>query len=551
MNATSDQLAAVTSTAPLTFVVAGPGSGKTRTLIWRIEHLLREDVSPATIVAITFTNAAAREIEHRLANGGNHDRLGFVGTLHSFMLKLLRAHHALVNYGPHIGVLTEEEGTELIDQIVADQKYNGTVSDLTNAIAAGPPSLGTRLTKAQLTAAAFYQTLRRSNLMTFDSILIYGEFLLRAMRPTILSKDQSWQFSHYLIDEAQDSSAMDMRIYGALVGDRYFVGDPDQSIYAFRGADVSQCLNVAKVAKVITLEDNFRCGSAICTAAQRLIEHNQKRHPKVTRSATGFSGLITYTECSTPAAEACYVIQEIQKSTPLPSDIAVLVRTNDLVREFSDHLRGAGIPVSERIVKPRPADFPAARLFLMHLNNPEDDYSTLRAVAAIMGPDAAQELKLRAAQSMQSCNEAWRNHTRPTIEELGEFMGSFQSDTQKLIAAAISDLSPDADLSDVILALNSQYEGEEFGEGVTVTTCHSAKGREWRVVFLPAFEQEMIPGTRKSMDIEEERRLAYVAMTRAKEELVISRSLKRVPKWGKPVLTETHPSQFIAEAGIS
>lgn len=546
MNPTPQQLAAVLSSSPLTFVIAGAGAGKTKTLIWRVEHLVDAGAEPQNIVAITFTNAGAKEMEKRL--GAIGIRIGYVGTLHSFMLRLLRAHHTVVGYKPMINVLDEEESEAFRVKIESDLKYNGTQTALDAAIAAGPPQATERLSKERLVAAHYYKALKSANLMTFDSILIYG---LKVCQHLKNSPMLNWS-NYYLIDEVQDSSAIDFKIYGALVGDRFFAGDTDQAIYSFRGGEVALSLNLATVAKVFLLEDNFRCGSRICDAAQRLIENNRSRYPKETRSATGFPGAVEVRSYSDPSIEAAGIANTIATSDMARNDIAVLVRTNDLVKEYANHLRSVGISVAERVFKERPADFGKAKRLLAFLNNPDDDYIAERWLDVHVEAQQVSQIKSAAAAAFKTINQFHFKIKPPVpLEAVGqEVLNHCSAETWGHLIGPFSDLPDGSTIADLILAIGSQETGEDIGDGVTVTTIHGAKGREWGVVFLPAFEQQTIPGVRKSMDIEEERRLAYVAFTRAKQSLIISHSRVRVQKFGRLTAEVVSPSQFIAEAGL-
>lgn len=564
MNPTPQQLAAFKSTSPLTFVIAGAGSGKTRTLIWRIQHLIEHlNVDPSQIVSITFTNAAAKEIQERIEER-KLGKLGFIGTLHSFMLRLLRENAHLVGYKPTINVLDEEESESFRVKIEADLKYNGTQAALTEAIAKGPPPANERLSKERLVAAAYYKALKSANLMTFDSILIYGRHLLQTMKsnydnPQKLSRSYdlthpTLDYDHFLIDECQDSSKLDFEIYGSLVGDRYFTGDTDQAIFGWRGGDVAQCLKIASVSKVFLLEENFRCGERICEAAQRLIEHNKTRYPKTTMSRTGFPGAVEVRSYSDPNVEAAGIANTIANTDIYRDQIAVLVRTNDLVKEYANHLRSVGIPISERIVKERPQDFWKAKLLLAFLNNPDDDYVAEKWLnVSESNPAVKEEIRTSAAKQFTTINQyRYKLPNNLSTYAVAAHLGvsDISNESGEMICKLAERLPNDSTIADLILAIGSQDEGEEIGHGVTVTTIHASKGREWSLVFLPAFEQQIIPSERKSMDLEEERRLAYVAMTRAKSSLVISHARVRVPKFGRPVHQATVPSQFIAEAGL-
>lgn len=555
MSPTPQQQAALESASPLTFVVAGAGAGKTKTLVWRIQHLVEQlDVDPLKIVALTFTNGAAKVMKQRLE--AIHITLGFVGTLHSFVLRLLRDHAPLVGYKPSINILDEEESELFRNKVASDHKWDGTDKELDAAIAMGPPLATERLTKSRLVAAAYYKALKGANLMTFDAILIYGLMVCRAIKIEAMG---GLPYTHYLIDEVQDSSPLDFKIYGSLVGDRYFSGDPDQAIFSFRKGDVSLCLSLANTAKVLLLEDNFRCGSNICDAAQRLILHNRSRYPKTTRSATGFEGDIAVVSYSDPSVEAAGIANHIASCSIDRSDIAVLVRTNDLVTEYANHLRAVGIPISERVYKPRPEDFWKAKVLLAFLNNPDDDYVADKWLRVVTTEHAVE--RARALNTFRTINQQSFKMKRATsfmeIQTLGT---QFISSASMELIAKVNATLPSFDIADLILAIGKESDAEEVGEGVVVTTIHGAKGREFSLVFLPAFENTICPLISKRVDLEEERRLAFVAITRAKHSLVISHAavrvtsedrarMKRSPSF-RAIPVATTPSQFIAEAGL-
>lgn len=302
------------------------------------------------------------------------------------------------------------------------------------------------------------------------------------------------------------------------------------------------------------LEDNFRCGSAICDAANALISHNKDRYPKITRSASPTRGTIGVSCFEIPAEEMSNIAITISRSAFKPSEIAVLVRTNDLVREFATHLRSVGIPIAERVYKERPADFRKAMLLLSFLNNPDDDYVARKWLYTVCGTEADPIIQ-KAQSEFKTINEIAFKWRRPeSVSNIHNwFIGqaSLSDDSIKILTQVASDLPAGADIADLILAIGRHDHGEEIGEGVFVGTCHSAKGREFSHVFTPAFEQQFHPGLQKDVDVQEARRLAYVAFTRAKEHLSISFCQKRLLKWGGFNPVEVLPSQFIAEAGLS
>lgn len=534
-----NQLKAVNSDDANIVCIASPGSGKTRTLTERIARLVRDGHDPRRFAVLTFTNAAADELTKRIVD----TKLGYCGTLHGFMLRAIQAHGSRVGLGPNPTVLDEQQAADMLRRCVIEQRYRGTKRDIDEALRAGPSVKAPTL--AGLVAMAYFQTLASGNLLTFDTILHYGQRVAHLCTG----------YTHLFVDEAQDSSLHDWDIYDALpMPNKFFVGDVDQAIYSFRGGDPSGLIawSLGRDVVTIRLEDNYRCAGAIAETAQQLIERNANRVRKSTVSKTWELGKVftiayptAFEEMQKTCAWVCGVMSP-------QNSVAVLLRTNHLARQFSEALEAAGVRVAKRLAPTTPLDWRTCKAALAFLNDPENDMLASLFQAHINGQAVADKLRINAAAQGKSINAMTFNlgpvyslHTvGQTLRRLG-----ISVESVALVDKALAGMPVDDALHDLTIRLIEQENHtDEVGDGVTVCTMHAAKGREFDCVFLPAFEQSVIPGDRKNGDVEEERRLAYVAMTRARHELVISWTAERKPEWGPAVPAK--PSQFVEEAGL-
>lgn len=532
------QRRAVETTSFRTVAIAGPGSGKTRTLVERIIYLIQHGTSPNDIAAITFTNDAARELERRLEM-----KLGYCGTLHGFMLRLLQRHGSLVGYQGRVGVLDEEQATDLLNRCSSELSYKGTKKALNDAIARQDSLQGRMVTEAELVACHFFKILRKANLVTFDMALQVGLKLAGRVQTE----------SFIFVDEFQDSCDLDAKIYEALPKRQiFYVGDPDQAIYSFRGGDVSNLMQLTTgTSAVILLEENFRSDREICEVADRLIRHNENRVHKRTIPVSSDPGLVDVFSFPAPDGELAWLSQTIREKGP--SRCAVLLRTNVLVDQYSEYLSGIGLPVATKKRQRTPEDWKQAKNFVALLNDPENDLLAYWFLEAHHGPKKANQAKLEAMASGKSINQHGLNLPHASVQDVPNLMARVGTSRDSItrVEDAIKRLPEGATMVDLAMAMiESDQHTDEIGDGVTITTYHSAKGREWDVVFLPAFEQQIIPGSKKNQDIEEERRLAYVGITRAKHELFISFCDKRKPTFGGFKPEDVQPSQFLSEAGL-
>lgn len=541
----SQQQSAVESDERLICMMAGPGSGKTHTLIERTRRLIEDGNDPAMMAVITFTNEAARELERR-----SEHAFGYCGTLHGFMLRLLQQHGSLIGLGEKLTILDEAARDALLKEVCKESGYRGTKGELQAALDLGPHWLenskgaGNALSKAQTAALLYYQRLCAGSMADYDSILHFGLRLARALDPWDL------KFLYLFVDEYQDSSPLDAQIYDALpVSDRFYIGDPDQSIYAFRGASVENILQLAERpdAQVLALEDNYRSGARICAVAQCLIEHNAARPAKRTRSARDIDSSITLERFIEEREELVWIARQIN-ALPDAGECAVLVRTNKLVEYFRDGLAGFGVPMPRVKRAATPADWSKAQLLLSLLCNPDNDRLAYAWLLETKGQAAADNAKLEALSNFDSINATALHLKTPELHVVPLHLGLelISPESFERVKAAVETLPGGATLPELVASLQHEPAVEYEGGGVHVSTIHGAKGREWDHVFLPAFEQGVLPSQSKSASIEEERRLAFVAMTRARHSLNITHSQTRREfyKFGERLM---EPSQFIAE----
>jgi DNA helicase-2/ATP-dependent DNA helicase PcrA len=280
MQLNPEQQRVVESDSRCRVVIAGPGSGKTRTLVEAIAKLIRDGTPSRAIAAVTFTNAAARELERRIQETffNNTLRLGYCGTLHGLLLRWIQA-----TSDNRLSIADEQQTEAMLAESIARLRFTGTKEAVRELLMRGPQfAPGRSLTRTELVAADFWQTMQSAGLLDFDAILHRG---LRLLRDGAAGRE----FTHLFVDETQDSGEMDALIYDAMPTPlKTFFGDSDQSVYGFRGGRPEYLMRLARSEASATfyLRGNYRCGSAICAAANRLIENNTDRLDKWTVSAT-------------------------------------------------------------------------------------------------------------------------------------------------------------------------------------------------------------------------------------------------------------------------
>lgn len=560
---TSSQLAAIRLDASRVAVVAGPGSGKSTVLVERIRRLIETGADPRSIFVVTFTNAAARVVEKRLKRLGLNTQLGYAGTLHGLALRLCKAHHHLIPGLPaKISVMNKEQASEFLSDTCIDLQATGTLKAIREAV-----KNMTILNVIQgaknvnLIAASYYRRMIRSGLLDFDSILMLAAYICGR-----LTRDNIVLCQHLLWDEIQDSGFYDHCILSeSLAANKFVVGDQDQSAYKFRRATPDLFVKILTRGQwaLIKLEDNFRCGPSICQAANKLIAHNKDRMEKQTLAVDRErEDAVLYRHYKTEAEETRMLATQIMynQASMEWSEMAVLVPYNDLAQRYADALQAHGIPVAMRKDAAIPIDWSRTLSLLALISNPDNDFLMYRWLVKTQDVKKADAAKLRALKERCSINhwlppeESFTDNLE--LAKVPQYLARFnvQTDSMAIVERVMQELPADASITELCQALADQdlFLTDE-GTGVTVTTFHSAKGREWSAVWMPAFEEGFCPRLGASNDLQEERRLAYIGFTRAREYLSVSSAGKRRPIWGreggKPE-EERVASRFVGESGL-
>ncbi len=607
-------------------ILAGPGSGKTRVVTHRIANLLHQGVSDRNVLAVTFTNKAADEMKHRvrrLAPGASV----WVSTFHRFCSRMLREHASLVGLRENFSILDTTDSGKILTEVVAleeDEELMGDVRKVANIISMAKNNLlspekfaeGAKPGDERLAAKLYprYQeALQTSNAVDFDDLLMYVAELLRDNQELTAALDA--QYRYVMVDEYQDTNLAQYVIVRSL-SQRYpnlaVTGDPDQSIYGWRGASIANIMNFEQdfpSAKVVRLEQNYRSSPNILRCADSLISHNLKRKPKSLVTDRDEGSRVRLAIYPTYVDEAHDIVKrisdELASGNRRPSEIAVFYRVHSLSRLVERLLMEHG--VAYRVLNGA-AFFQRAEVkdvvaFLHLLNNPANGAAFLRIVNTpargigkktlerlidhardrhISLMEAAREagmingLAKRAvmalARFVTMYDEMHEHVTEPVevlvkivlersgyekhVEEVGEADGTERAaNVRELINSAREfdeanhhDGSLEAYLEQVSLVSDTDgLDGEASAEAVTLMSLHSAKGLEYESVYVMALEEEFVPHRRSREnqdDLEEERRLLFVGITRAKEELHLSLAGYRMKRGSN---MPTVPSQFLQE----
>lgn len=636
------QLEAVTYMDGPCLVVAGAGSGKTRMLTYKIAYLLQHGFQPWTIMALTFTNKAAKEMKERIARlvGGDDVNGLWAGTFHSVFAKILRIEADAIGFRSDFTIYDTADSKSLIKKIIKELELDEKTykpSLVANCISAAKNRLFDAQSYAEdkdfmekdahnnLSAVAriyklYSQRCRQANAMDFDDLLLWTYKLLN-LHEDIREKYRK-RFQYLLVDEYQDTNLVQYHIVRLLTnaeGRVCVVGDDAQSIYAFRGADIGNILGFSKVfpnTKVFKLERNYRSTRNIVNAANSIIAHNQGRIPKNVYSELDDGEKIRIISAYTDIEESMKIVKEVLQLKKQRKvgyhDVAVLYRTNAQSRVLEDNFNKAGIPYrvygglsfyQRKEVK----DFMA---YLRLCCNPADEEALLRIINFPARGIGATTLKRVAEVARHADVGLWDVLSNLVYYDAGlskramSNLLNFQGMMQRFISAAAT--TPPFDLAMQILEasglkedmlnerkagggveaenrientrelLNSihdfQQQSIEEGETpllseylaqaslltdqdhaetdtdfVTLMTVHAAKGLEFKAVFVSGMEDELFPtaiAKFSSKDMEEERRLFYVAVTRAKDYCYLTYAQNR-RKYGQtePAL----PSPFLDE----
>ena len=591
-------------------VLAGAGSGKTKVLTTRIARLIGCGIPSYNILAITFTNKAAKEMKDRLERivPGNY---AFVGTFHSLGVRILRENASVLGYDKNYSIIDSDDALSIIKKIMKEKTYiskditpsyvrnkissikNDMLSDneIDNYFSSGNDSIVKDI------YYEYQAILKKNNSVDFDDLLLLPVKLFMEHKDVLESYQDKYKY--ILVDEYQDTNEVQYKL-SKLLASKYknifVVGDPDQSIYMFRGANFRNILNFErdyKNAKVIPLEENYRSTNNILEAANSVIKNNKERKEKNLWSNKGEGKKIKYLRAYDGKHEIQLVLDEIKriKDEYDYNDISVLYRTNAQARLVEEMFLKANIPykvVGSYYFYNR-KEIKDLICYLRLILNKDDEISLLRVInvpkrgigeatikkieetardnnismfeAISRGKELgfknlilelmkdSEELSLTdlvedilsktGIRAEYESNKNLENELRlDNLEEFKSITKTFEERTGSVsLEDFLEEISLIADIS----------EHRDDSDAVTLMTMHSAKGLEFKVVFLVGMEDGIFPHQNaffESQGLEEERRLCYVAITRAKERLYISNAKRRM-LYGKDVVNP--PSRFIKE----
>lgn len=592
-------------------VIAGAGSGKTKVLTTRIANLIENGIPSYNILAITFTNKAAKEMRDRLANIVP-DNNAFVGTFHSLGVRIIRENAPLLGLDRNFSIIDSDDVISLIKKIMKDLGLDpkltspayirNKISNIKNEMLSSDDIAKFYNTPQDKVAEKVYyeyiEILKKNNSVDFDDLLRLPVKLFLE-HPEVLEMYQD-RYKYILIDEYQDTNEVQYKL-SKLLAKKYknifIVGDPDQSIYMFRGANFRNILNFEKDyknAKVIPLEENYRSTKYILDAANSVIKNNKERKEKTLWSSVGEGKKTKYLRAYDGKHEIQLVLDEIKRLLDegyKKSDIAVLYRTNAQSRVVEEMFLKSNMPykvvgsyyfynrkeikdlicylrlilnnddeISLRRVINVPkrgiGDATIAKLeqeakeqntsifqviskgkeqlfkeLILHLTEESENLSLTELIDLILTETGIRE-EYEAEKTME-------NERR--LEVLEEFKSITKSFEEKTGSVSLADFLEEISL---IADITEHQDNEDV---VTLMTMHSAKGLEFEVVFLVGMEDGIFPHQNSFCEeggLEEERRLCYVGITRAKERLYITNAKRRM-LYGKDVMNS--PSRFIKE----
>lgn len=620
-------------------IIAGAGSGKTRVLTYRIAHLMQQGVDPFNILALTFTNKAAREMKERIAGvvGESEAKNLWMGTFHSVFARILRAEADKLGYPSNFTIYDTQDSVRLITVIIKEMNLDkdrykpkqilGRISSFKNSlITVRAYFSNSDLQEADTMASrpkvgdiykAYVDRCFKSGAMDFDDLLLRTNELL-ARFPDVLAKYQN-RFRYILVDEYQDTNHSQYLIVRALA-DRFqnicVVGDDSQSIYAFRGANIQNILSFQKdypEVKTFKLEQNYRSTKNIVNAANSVIERNKTKLDKQVWTSNDKGEPIRVMRTISDGEEGRFVAQSIfdnKMNKQLQSDqFAILYRTNAQSRAIEDALRKKDIPykIYGGISFYQRKEIKDLLSYLRLLINPNDEEALKRVInypARGIGATTIDKLTIAANHYNKSIFEILQHVEKinlkinsGTVAKLQNFLNmilSFQIEAKSKNAFEIADLvvkktqlikdlekdgtpeavskvenvqellngikdfitdrvetgedaSLTAFLEDVALATDFDSEKKDDKPRVSLMTIHLAKGLEFPYVYIVGLEENLFPSAMSMntrSELEEERRLFYVALTRAEKQAYLTYAQTRY-RWGK--LVDSEPSRFLEE----
>ena len=595
-------------------IIAGAGAGKTKTLTTKIAYLIEElNVSPYNILAITFTNKAAKEMKDRIDNLiGTVAKKIQVSTFHSFGLKLLRENCEALGYDSNFVIMDSDDSLSVIKKIIKDMNLDPKIYNpraIRNKISSCKNELMSPEAYDKFAASEYEQVvkevyekydrkLKQNNSVDFDDLLILPIELFRK-NPDILDKYQEL-YKYLLIDEYQDTNQAQYILTKLISAKSRLitcVGDDSQSIYSFRGANYKNILNFEKdynEAKTILLEENYRSTSTILDAANQVIKNNRQKKDKNLWTSRGKGEKIKYYRAYNERDEAQYVIRKIKELAARDTkyqDIAVLYRTNAQSRVLEEEMLKENLPYrvigsfyfySRKEIKDLIA-------YLRLIHNPKDNVSLLRAINTPkrgIGLKTIDNLTIKADENEISIYEAIESGKELAFKELIQKLTAMKEeltltelidkvlDASGLKAELESEKTLESEirlenleefksitksfeerdglisLEEFLLEISLISDVEEYKDDpnrISLMTIHSVKGLEYDHVFVVGLEEGIFPHMNSLLDnseLEEERRLCYVAITRAKDDLHLVNARRRT-LFGKEQVNPV--SRFINE----
>jgi len=621
-------------------VIAGAGSGKTRVLTYRIAYLMSQGIDPFSILALTFTNKAAREMKSRIGDlvGESEAKNLWMGTFHSVFARILRTEADKLGFPSNFTIYDTQDSDRLISSIIKEKGLDKDIykfKQIRSRISAFKNSLITvkayfndsdlqesdSMSKRPEMGSIYKEYVDRcfkAGAMDFDDLLLRTNELLNR-HPDVLAKYQD-RFRYILVDEYQDTNHSQYLIVRAL-SDRYqnicVVGDDAQSIYAFRGANINNILNFQKDYSDVSLyrlEQNYRSTKTIVNAANSIISYNKNKIDKVVWTSNDKGDLVRINRLATDSEEGRHVASSIfafkMEEQRKNDDFAILYRTNAQSRAMEDALRKRDIPyrIYGGLSFYQRKEIKDILAYLRLVVNPNDEESLKRIInypPRGIGQTTVDKLvvasknnNLPLFETLDRASELGVPINSGTLEKLMNFatlIKRFQIENESFNAFEITDLitkkvgivqelKKDATpegiarienieellngirdftegqleivdscgnlaefLQDIALATDLDKDEDPNIDRVALMTIHLAKGLEFPYVFIVGLEEDLFPSAMSlntRSELEEERRLFYVAMTRAKERAFLSYTLSRY-RWGK--LIDSEPSRFIEE----
>ena len=618
-----EQLAVVTRAQGPCLVLAGAGSGKTRTLVYRVAYLLEHGVKPENILLVTFTNKAAREMTSRVESLLKYTPQGmWTGTFHHIGNRILRKYIKKLGYNSNYTILDEADAQDLLKNIMADltavpDKYfpkakvvKSIISFVVNSgqsiervFSKKYPQLDPSLLEKIKIIAQRYQTKKKNlNVLDYDDLLRLWLKLLQDYPETqkVLSKT----FQYILVDEYQDTNHLQANLIEKLThhhGNVLVVGDDAQSIYSFRAADIDNILQFPKKFKPTTifkLETNYRSTPEILDLANESIKHNREQFPKNLRAVKKSGQKPVIAALQNSDQQAKFITQRILEMNAAGTslnDIAILFRADYQALELELELNKKSIPYSKRggIRFFEQAHLKDIVAFLKIIDNPQDEISWTRVLLLQPGIGRVGANKILGLISNQSLTEIvklknqWSGGLATAWQEFTDLLNKLATSPREKIADIIQNImdgfyfdyaqanfdNADKRLEDIEqllnfsdqysslsrllgdLTLSESYYAENVGadrsttaEQLIITTIHQAKGLEWDRVFVMHLAQGQFPHARSlesAAELEEERRLFYVAATRAQSELYLLYPITTYSHSSGLIFTQ--PSVFIQE----